>query len=281
MRFLFECSAVTHIGNRRRNNEDNFFIGSGTLLSPEEQRSMSQTQNRMVRKATCLDGGANRIYAVSDGIGGHRDGEAASRIAVETLSAFSQQRQTKSCGRRREKYAFIQAFQDMIGRANGKMLSPAGGSDPDGMGATLTGVLCFADEAVAFNIGDSSTFLYENGSIQKLTVDDNEAERFQGTDPALLEAHGRRLTKYLGMPRSCGALTARISPPVPLRPGQIYLAASDGLTGCLPPDELARAIREAGCAPGPASVRLVEAALEQEGGGSDNITAVLVKVLSR
>lgn len=281
MRFFFECSAATHIGNRRRNNEDNFFIGAGTLLSLEEQQSMSQSQTRMIRKATCLDGTANRIYAVSDGIGGHRDGETASRVTVEMLSAFSLRHQMKACGRRREKYAFIQAFQDLIGQTNMSMLDPSGGLDADGMGATLTGVLCFADEAAAFNIGDSSTFLYENGSIRKLTVDDNEAERFKGTDTALLEAHGRRLTKYLGMPRSCGALTARISPPVPLRPGQIYLMASDGLTDCLTPDGLAQAILEAGCAPGPASVRLVEAALEQEGGGRDNITVVLVKVLSR
>ncbi len=278
MTFSFRCTAVTHIGNRRRNNEDNFFIEGGALLSSDEQQSMSQIECRSIKKSSSFDGTANRIYAVSDGMGGHRDGEIASRIVVEALASLSSQHQAKASFKRQEKFEFIQLFQEMIAQTNAEILNLSGDFDPSGMGATLTGVLFFTEEAVSFNIGDSSTFLYENGSIQKLTIDDNEAELFKANGTTSADSSGKRLTKYFGMPRSCGILTARISSPIPLRSGQIYLIASDGLTDYLSLDEMAQAIKRNDCNPDSIASQLIENVLNLENGGHDNITAVVVKV---
>lgn len=278
MTFSFHCTAVTHIGNRRSNNEDNFFIGNGTFLSSDEQRSMSQLECRFIKKSTVFDGAVNRIYAVSDGMGGHRDGEIASRIIAEALTSFSCRHQAKASVRQREKYEFIQLFQNMVVQTNAEILNQSGDFDPSGMGATLTGVLFFAKEAVSFNIGDSSTFLYEDNYIQKLTVDDNEAEYFRAAGASLMDAAGKRLTKYFGMPRSCGILTARISLPVPLRSGQIYLLASDGLTDYLGLEELAETIKKGDSNPDSIATQLVKNVLNQGNGGHDNITVVVVKV---
>lgn len=279
MTFTFSCFAISHIGNWRKNNEDNFFVGEGAIISREEQSSMSQSENRVVRKSTCLDGSANRIYAVSDGMGGHKNGEVASRMVVEALEDFSRQHRMGPCCNRQAKYNFIQDFQDMICQTNAMILGATGDFDVDSMGATLSGVLFFADEAVVFNIGDSSTFLCENGNIQKLTIDDNEAERFQDIDLTLLESRGKRLTKYFGLPRSCGRLTARISSPITLRSGQIYIVASDGLTDYLRLEEMAEEIKVCRGSPSSISEHLVERALDRENGGHDNITVVVLKVL--
>lgn len=279
MAFSFRCAAITHIGNERKNHEDNFYIGEGQYLSAEEQRSMSQLACRSVQRFTEDRGTVNRIYAVSDGMGGHKDGEIASRIVVEAIDSFSRRNRAKASVKQREKYALIQRFQEMVAQTNAEILEQSGGFDPAGMGATLSGVLFFAKEAVSFNIGDSSTFLYENGFLRKLTVDDNEAQALRETGAAPTGTNGKRLTKYFGVPESYGVLTARISMPVPLRPGQLYLLASDGLTDDLSMGELTETIRREYSDPERIAVQLTEKVLNRENGGHDNITVVAVKVL--
>lgn len=277
MTYAFTCCATTHIGNRRKNNEDNFFITE--ILSPEEQNSMSQTGSKVIQKNVYSDGTVNRIYAVSDGMGGHKNGEVASSMVVEAIRSFTEKHQTRACLRRQEKFDYIQAFQQMIHQTNQDIHGRSDGEhEIDNMGATLSGLIAFADEAVAFNIGDSSTFLYEDGMLRKLTVDDNEAERFSGVAIAALEANGKRLTKYFGMSNSNGLLTARISPPIMLRVGQVFLIASDGLTDNLSLENMAEIIQKSRADPAETSTLLIESALNAENGGRDNITAVVLRV---
>lgn len=277
MTYAFTCCATTHIGNRRKNNEDNFFITE--ILSPEEQNSMSQTGSKVIQKSVYSDGTVNRIYAVSDGMGGHKNGEVASYMVVEAIRSFTEKHQTRACFRRQEKFDYIQAFQQMIHQTNQDMHGRSDGErEIDNMGATLSGLIAFADEAVAFNIGDSSTFLYEDGMLRKLTVDDNEAERFSGVEIAALEANGKRLTKYFGMSNSNGLLTARISSPIMFRVGQIFLIASDGLTDNLSLDDMDEIIQKSRGDPAETSTQLIESALNAENGGRDNITAVVLRV---
>ncbi len=181
--FLYECCAVTHIGNRRGNQEDNFFMGE--LLTRQEQAGMSQAGQRRMEKRLSLDNGRNRIFAVSDGMGGHRDGEVASYMAVEALRRFAGEDRCCVCRRRKDKYAYIQAFQHMIRQTNREMLDASGNGAGDGMGATLNGVIAFADEIVPFNIGDSSSFLYECGRLRRLKGGDTVAAGFGGAEGTL------------------------------------------------------------------------------------------------
>jgi len=276
MAFSFECFVITHIGNRRKNNEDNFFIGK--LLTPDEQRSMSQSENRVIQKKIVADGAINRIFAVSDGMGGHKHGEVASCMVTEALDKFTGSHQVKASRKRSEKFAYIQAFQEMIQQTNLNILEHADGENEiENMGSTLSGLIVFADEVAPFNIGDSSTFLFENGTLQKLTIDDNEAARFEKSGVELV-SNGKRLIKYFGLPKSSGVLTATVSTPIPLRAGQIFVVSSDGLTDCLSPDSISKILGEYTGNPEKASAELVEAALHEENGGRDNITVVVLKI---
>ncbi|GHU38902.1 phosphatase [Clostridia bacterium] len=278
MAFSFECVAVTHIGNRRKNNEDNFFIGE--LLTPEEQGAMSQSGNKIFRKNLIVDGSSNRVFAVSDGMGGHEHGEVASYIAVSALNDFVVKHKGKASRWRKDKFAYIQEFQEVVGQANSKILDYAAENNAtDNMGATLSGLIVFSDEVAPLNIGDSSTFLYENDALRKLTADDNEISIWRdNAKHTELEAHGKRLTKYFGLPKSSGILTAAISSPVPLRAEQIYLIASDGLTDFLSVDSISQIIGRNTGNLEKISDELVETVLSGDDSGRDNITVVMLKI---
>lgn len=275
--FSYECAVVSHIGNRRKKHEDNFFIGE--LLTSCEQASLSQQGNNCITKRRITDNSRNRVFAVTDGMGGHRDGEVASCMAAEALSRFTGSRQEKACCGRQDKFAYVQAFQDMIRQTNRAMLAYPGTEGGAGqMGATLSGAILFADEIVPFNIGDSSTFLFENHALRKLTVDDNEAQRLRSIGNVGHVSGGKGLTRYFGLPESCGVLTARISDPIPMRDGQILLISSDGMTDCLSEETIAAILAGEPGDAGTMAGALLEQTLAAEGGGHDNITVVVVKI---
>ena len=280
MEFLYECFAISHIGNQRKSNEDNFYIGE--LIASEEQSSMSQSQAKSISKNVLVDEPGNRIFAVSDGMGGHEFGEVASYIVVKSLDDFSAMQGVKSSHKNKEKFDYVQDFQKMIDETNNKVNKFAIDEDVyENIGATLSGVVIFPDEAVPFNIGDSVTFIYENKKLHKLTTDDNEAAMFAGTATGKLEAHGKRLTKYFGLPQSFGTLTATISKPVPLKSGQIFIIASDGLTDSISESKISQILEESIINIEDAVNMLIEASLCEKDGGRDNITIVIVKVLNR
>ena len=277
MAYSYECFAVTHIGNHRKNNEDSFYIGY--LISFDEQSAMSQEENKSITKSVVSDGMENRIFAVSDGMGGHEFGEIASSIVVSALDEFLIRHNQKACHKRNEKFAYIQSFQEMIDQANKEINKSAIDENSTGnMGATLSGVIVFPDEVVPFNIGDSSTFIYEKGNLRKLTADDNEAEMIGSTSAKKLEADGKRLTKYFGLPESSGVLTATISKPVSLKLGQIFIIVTDGLTDSLSQGEITKIIdKNTNCIKAAVS-KLLEEALIGVNRGRDNITVVMVKI---
>jgi protein phosphatase len=273
--FSFACCVVTHIGNRRKNNEDNFYIGD--LLRPEEQAAMSQAGNKRVAKNHTADTTANRIFAVSDGMGGHAFGEVASYIVASALREFAAGRNPSR--RRADKFAYVRAFQNMVAQTNCKILDYAAANDAaENMGATLSGLIAFPDEVAPFNIGDSSTFLYEDSSLRKLTTDDNELSMFGDTDSSELKANGKRLTKYFGLPKSSGILTASISAPIPLKPGQMYIVTCDGLTDCLSGADIAQILQNHSGNLEETANALVECALRAENGGRDNITVAVIMI---
>ena len=277
MAFSFDCFAVTHIGNHRKSNEDNFLIGE--MLSPEEQSSMSQNGNRVIYKSHTANGTENNIFAVSDGMGGHKYGEVASYMVVNSLTQFITQNTMKSCRKRQDKFAYIKSFQEMVNLANQDILQFAEeNSASENMGATLSGLIAFADEVAPVNIGDSSTFLFEGKTLRKLTTDDNEGTMFGEVSLSEIKANGKRLTKYFGLPKSSGILTATVSTPITLRAGQIFIIASDGLTDCLTHDDISIILVENPNDIKNAADSLIGSVLGRADGGRDNITIVMLMI---
>jgi Serine/threonine protein phosphatase len=210
------------------------------------------------------------MFAVADGMGGHAAGDVASAAVVarlhEVLSGD-----------------FLEpGVIDTALRAATADIALAADEDELGVGTTVTGIaLTVQGNGVywtVFNVGDSRVYLFEDGELARLTVDHSVVQELVDSGairPEDAESHprGNIITRAVGF---------NVEPVpdywmLPVRPGLRLLLCSDGLTKEVPDDRLQEQLR-AGRAPGETVQDLVSAALAS--GGRDNVTAVVVDVLS-
>jgi protein phosphatase len=203
------------------------------------------------------------LFAVADGMGGHRGGEVASSLALETLEqAFAQGEGT---------------LGDQVRAANRAVLERSiHDRAVAGMGTTLTAILVEGDRLRLAHVGDSRAYLARQGDLRRLTEDHTLVHRMvlEGDlTAAEAEVHPHRniLTRVLGVDPDV-ELDEDV---IELRLGDRILLCSDGLTGMLSEDRIARVLVEE-AEPGPAVERLIRES--NEAGGIDNITAVIVDI---
>lgn len=200
------------------------------------------------------------LFAVADGMGGHQGGEVASSLALEVIG--------KGDG----------TLEELVREANDAVYRRAA-QDPGlaGMGTTLT-VLRADDEVLRLaHVGDSRAYLLRAGKLQRLTKDHTVVERLVDEGrltPEEAEIHPQRsiLTRALGVDEALQVDQESIEP----RAGDRLLLCSDGLTGMVDEDRIARILTE-NADPQAAADALVAAA--NEAGGQDNVTAVVIDVL--
>ena len=88
------------------------------------------------------------LYAVADGMGGHRAGEIASRVAIEALVENAPRRvDAKALGRA------VRAANRAVLEASEKSRTRAG------MGTTITAVMVDGARLVVAHVGDSRAYL--------------------------------------------------------------------------------------------------------------------------
>jgi len=206
------------------------------------------------------------VYAVADGMGGHRGGDVASTMSLEALEAAD------IAGRG------APALTAAIRTANRAVLE-RGEADRElsGMGTTITAVLVQGDRAHLAHVGDSRAYLFRDGALRQLTEDHTmvqEMVRRGQLTPAQADNHPQRsiITRALGAEGDLDVDELAVD----LRPGDRLLLCSDGLSGMVSDAAIAGALTEA-ADPQAACDRLVEMA--NEAGGDDNITAVVIEAL--
>ena len=229
-------AALTDVGMLRRNNEDSFHA----------------------------DG---RIFAVADGMGGHRAGEVASAMAVEAFVRYAKENASLEPLRRMEQG---------IRAANDLLVSMAR-RDPDlaGMGTTFTAVVVEGGVYLG-HVGDSRAYLMRDGSLRRLTRDHSLVEKMLREGSLTREeaqAHPGRnvILRALGVSPEVEVDLARVE----VLPGDLILLCSDGLSVSVEDGELETLLRrvgdlEEGCR------RLVE--VSNARGGVDNVTVILVRL---
>jgi len=250
---MIEAYGRTDVGRRRKINEDSF------LVSPETS-----------------------LYAVCDGMGGHNAGEVASRMAVETISAFIQRSAVEkeitwpwgldaklSCDANRLKTA--------IRLANARVFQAADNREElTGMGTTVVTALVSGDTMTIGSAGDSRCYLVRKGELKQLTRDDSWVSAALGEgilNSDDVERHPLRnvITKAVGARDAIDLDVLEHD----LQPGDLVMLCSDGLHGMVNDQEIARILQSSSASLEEASARLVEAA--NEAGGRDNVTVVLLR----
>jgi protein phosphatase len=230
---MIEFAAATHPGLKRSNNED------------------------------CYEADpARSLWLVADGVGGHADGEVASRLVAETI---------KSC------FSSGSSLTQSVHSAHQAVLSEIAqrGSGAN-MGSTVV-ALAIEDNGYSLVwVGDSRAYLWNGRTLNQLTRDHTRIARLMEQGVVTFKearTHPARhvLTQSLG-----------VSPNMAIKPEQVggklgegnqILLCSDGLTDELDDREIAEVLQSHRSAQSRVDA-LVRAAIEA--GGSDNITAVLV-----
>jgi PPM family protein phosphatase len=237
--------ALTDRGRRRRRNED------AVLELPE-----------------------SRLYAVADGMGGHRAGDVASRLAVDALAASF----ARAPSPRIRAGALTRRLLDAFDRANDTILAHAA-AQPEctGMGTTLTALspLPVRPQCVIAHVGDSRAYRLRRGELQQLTNDHTWVQ--QQVDAGMLtpvEARHHRLSSVLHRVLGTSAVGPADSFVVDAAPGDMFLLCSDGLTTMLD-DEAVRQLLSRDAPLDTLARSLVDRANEL--GGQDNITVLLLQ----
>ena len=201
------------------------------------------------------------LFAVADGMGGHRGGEVASQLAVETLEKLFK----KGIGE----------LPDQVQEANRVVFERSVVDEKvAGMGTTLTAALVEGDRIRLAHVGDSRAYLLREGDLRLLTEDHTLVHRMV-TEGEIskeeAETHPQRsvLTRALGVETVVDVDDDMVQ----VRPGDRLLLCTDGLTSMVSEQAVEEVL---GAVPDPqeAAQRLVQ--LANEGGGTDNTTVVVL-----
>jgi PPM family protein phosphatase len=212
------------------------------------------------------------LFVLADGMGGHEDGEIASRLAVETmLTGF--RKIPKGVMHASLLPRLVQDANHAVYEA-GHARNARGGS----MGSTLVACALRFDSAVVSHVGDSRCYLFRNGHGGPLTRDHTVADeqiRLGILSPSeAAEGDGRSLlTRSLGQELFVAADTITVN----VIPGDVLLLCSDGLHGLLPHAMIEHLIHV-----NPALEKAAEAlvAAANQAGGHDNVSVQLIRVLA-
>lgn len=211
------------------------------------------------------------LFAVADGMGGHRAGEIASELALKTFrDAFGPPEPgTPSDG-------VQEAMKTAVHEANAVIHGKAAGNpEYKGMGTTLTAAFFDGGRLFLAQIGDSRAYRFRDGAVSQLTVDHTlVAEMISRGEinDEIARIHPLRhvITRALG---TYDNIEADLSVEQ-LKPGDKILLCSDGLSSKIDDEKIRTKLAEAKTLTG-AVGSLIKGALEA--GGEDNITVVLAE----
>jgi protein phosphatase len=205
------------------------------------------------------------LYAVADGMGGHRAGEIASRDALAALLENA------------PRLADANALARAVRAANRAVIASAAKSRTrTGMGTTLTAAMVDGTHVLVAHVGDSRAYLLHDGELTRITEDHSMVADLVRRG-AITEEDARFHPQRSVITRALGSDAEMVADvfDVTASAGDRLLLATDGLTGMLPDDYIAEILTQERD-PDTAAAKLVEAA--NRAGGYDNITVVIVEI---
>ena len=231
-------SSATHVGLVRKVNED------ALLVLPEQ-----------------------RIWAVSDGMGGHAAGDFASQTVTGEIAMILPGLAPKE---------LLDALRSAVARAHDTIVSKAAETGGGTIGATVVTLALANGHFAAFWAGDSRLYLLRDGEITLLTEDHSFVaalvqEGQMSWDEAEHHPRSNEITRAVGVGETVELEKVRGE----ALPGDRFILCTDGLTKYAPFDVLRRAVD--GTAIETVADDLLQIALN--GGGADNVSVIVVDIL--
>ena len=273
MRRLIESYGMSHPGNVRDVNEDHFVTAA---LQRSVQLRQTNLENPQVFDR--LSGPRAYLFAVADGVGGSAGGRAASAIAVATIVEYLGEVVGAYHGYGADHAKdFPEHLRTAAQRAHDHLVETFRLHTRGGPATTLTLAMIVWPRAYIVHVGDSRIYHLRENTLRRLTRDQTVGE-------VLVSQHGmpKERAEQAGLFNVlASAIGARDMTPaldfISLERGDALLLCTDGLTKHVTDSRIGEVLSgapdsETGCR------SLIEMALA--GGGSDNVTAVVAKVLA-
>jgi protein phosphatase len=245
----------TDVGRQRDHNEDHFLV----------QRELD-------------------LFVVCDGMGGNNAGEVASALATTSLANFYEATEGNPLPGRphKEDVGLSEAARRLVmgvRKANSDVFEISS-TRPEhkGMGSTLVAMHISRETGMVqiAHVGDSRCYRIRDGKIEQMTRDHSLVGDALAWNPNLSEEELARLPKNiisraLGLKRSV-EVDVRSEPALP---GDAFILCSDGLTGMVKDRQILELFLLADDLPEACDTLI---ALANEGGGTDNITAIAISI---
>jgi len=227
--------------------------------------------------AVAVDGDYG-IAVVADGIGGHRAGEVASRMALDIIiERLRTKVQHFRAGARQP--SPLHFAEQIVNEAN-RAIHTAARRQPGcaGMGTTLAMALFYKESAALLHVGDSRIYRLRDGRLQALTQDDSllhdQIELGMISAEDAKGSHNRHLvTQALGIDSNVTLHAQEVD----VQLGDVFLLCTDGLSDLAEADDIELIIDSLKTNLPLAASTLAQ--LANDNGGYDNISLALVRIL--
>ena len=261
-------SGLTHCGRFRTNNEDTFLA---LTFDGHELRYLGKTGRASLS-------GSDFVFAVSDGMGGAKSGEFASRITIDRITRLLPR------GFRLSATGLTSGFQDIISELFSAIhtdLLNLGSSYEEcaGMGCTLSLAWLTPEWMYFGHIGDSRIYyLPQAGGLTQISHDHSYVGKLRRKGE-INEREARTHPRRSALSQALGAGNQFIEPQIGAvahSPGDRFLICSDGLVDGLWDRQIEEIIRSPSSPPSPSTAkRLVDESVQTS--GRDNTTALVIE----
>jgi len=249
--------AKTDRGLKRNRNEDSILLVDG--------------QDR--RYDT---GSLGKLYAVADGMGGHKGGAEASRMACERLLDYYYADRSGSYNSGDFGYARLRILDESFHRADLDIRNVSlRVRELEGMGTTLSALVLLKETALIAHVGDSRIYRLRNHRLEMLTQDHTMARLsiemgYLDEEEAARHPQSNILTDVIG--QGFDEVQTRMEQ---VREGDLFLLCTDGLHHTVSESRI-QEILESFHVEDKVCDRLVQEAIK--GGGRDNITVIVIEL---
>jgi len=234
----FDCASRTHVGLKRKINEDSIFVGT-----------------------------ERGLWAVADGMGGHEAGEVASATVVDALKQLPPAQDLDE---------LATLAQEALAQANRRLIDLARSSPlQQTIGTTVVGLAIAEGDFRCFWMGDSRAYRLRDGEIVRVSRDHSLVQSL--VDAGMIKPEEAETHENANVVTRAVGVTETVQVDIvsgDVRTGDRFVLASDGLTRVVRDDEIAAEIERAG--PAEAADNLIDLVLAR--GAPDNVSIIIVEV---